>query len=503
MVKKKRKYSKNPNEQNLVDSVTLSANSEMLNRYSDAGKQFKVAYDGVDNSTGKGIHQNLKGISESKINPEYADMNVKQQAGYSAEVLDTAKQNAENIKKGNENRVSRTDDLGRVNDTKADQVTLDTNGHAISGTEVQMKFLGVDAKGRHNFVSKVGTKDWQEHYPDGKFSVPSDQYDAIKKEIQEKVDKLEDQNLSNSQQERLAYLKKVKKNLKRSTVSTKQAREARLNPEKVVAKEIFGTAHEAGVGAAKVGIAFGSGISLVTNFVDVLRGQKTPEDATKDVIITTGKAGATGYATGFANTAFASVMKNSSKEIIRTLGSSSAPAYIIQTAISTVNSIVRLCNDEISVSEFFKETGRSGTVLIASVKGAIIGQVLIPIPVVGALIGGLVSSLLCGVIYDYATVFVGMKTLNEEIDNFRNDLRQETEMLKAYQSELLKLDIDSFEKETQNFNVSVDKITDTENEKDFNAMLKLTYDYIGIPIPWGEGSLDSFMNDKSRGLTFG
>ncbi|MFQ7234893.1 MAG: hypothetical protein ACLRPU_08485 [Enterococcus hulanensis] len=496
------KRNKKQNDQNLVDSVALGANSEMLNRYSDAGKQFKVAYDGIDHGTGKALHQGLKGISESKVNPEYAEMNVKQQAGYSAEVLDTAKQNAENIKRNNANRVFRTDDVGRVNDTKADQITLDVNGNVVDGTEVQMKFLGVDAKGRHNFVNKISTRKCQDHYPDGKFRVPSDQYDAIKKEIQEKIEKLNNQDLPQNQQERLRYLKKVEKNLEKSKVSIDQAKESRLNPEKVTIKEISETAHEAGVKAAKVGAVVGCGTSLVTNFVDVLRGEKTPEDAAKDVIITTGKSGVTSYVTGLSDTVLASVMKNSSKEIIRTLGERNAPAYIIQTAVSTTKSIVRVCKDEISINEFFEEIGRSGTVLISSAQGAIIGQVLVPVPVVGALLGGLVSSLLCGVIYDYVTELAGMKMLNEEVDSFRNDLRQETALLKAYQSELLRLDIESFEIETRNFNVSVDKVMETVNEKNFNTMLKLTYEYIGIPIPWDEGSFDNFMNDKSRELTF-
>ena len=56
-------------------------------------------------------------------------------------MLDTAKQNAENIKRGIKERVVRTDDIGRVNDRCIDQVTLDEYGNIISGSEVQMKFL--------------------------------------------------------------------------------------------------------------------------------------------------------------------------------------------------------------------------------------------------------------------------------------------------------------------------------------------------------------------------
>ncbi|MCL2096047.1 MAG: zinc-ribbon domain-containing protein, partial [Oscillospiraceae bacterium] len=206
----------NPERRNsdLADNVALGVNSELLGRYSEAGKQFKVAYDGIDNETGQKLHQGLKKISQGKVHPDYKEANINQQAGYSAEVLDTAKQNAENIKSGNEKRVSRTDDLGRVNDTKADQVTLDRHGNVVDGSEVQMKFLGVDKKGNLEFLKKVSGKEYSEHYPDGNFRVPSDQYDAIKTGLGEKIQSLENQSpLTPEKQRQLEYLKKVNKNL--------------------------------------------------------------------------------------------------------------------------------------------------------------------------------------------------------------------------------------------------------------------------------------------------
>lgn len=480
----------------LLDGVTLGANSEMLSRYSEAGKQFKVAYDGIDNETGQKLHQGLKGISQSKVNPDYADQNINQQAGYSAEVLDTAKQNAENIKNGNRQRVSRTDDLGMVNDTKADQVTLDELGNVVFGSEVQIKFLSnSDA-----FLTKVSGKEYAGHYPDGKFSVPSDQYDAIKVGLKEKIAKLEKQSLTPENQKQLNYLKKVERNLKKSKVSKAEAVDARKNPQKVTAKEIGKTSHEAGTEAAKVGAAVGGGISLIINTIAVIKGEKEIGEAVADTTIDTVKAGVTSYSTGFANTALASVMKNSSNELVRSLGKANAPAYIIQTAITTVKSIARLCTGETNANEFFLEIGKNGTSLMASAQGAVIGQLLIPVPVVGALVGGLVSTLVCGVIYDYS---IGMKALNEEIDAFTAQLGEEIAVLKEYQAQLMSLDINKFKRETSNFGVVGDYLSADYNAQDFNTMLKLTYEYIGIPCPWGCGSLDDFMGNKSEVLTFG
>jgi len=493
----------------LSENVALGANSEMLGRYSEAGKQFKVAYDGIDNATGQKLHQGLKeigGYKETSIdkNGNVID-NTKTQQGYSAEVLDTAKQNAENIKRGKAERVARTDDVvdpatgkKRVNDTKHDQVTLDADGNVIDGSGVQMKFYDEDSfvdfikgdkRGKHG-------KLWADKYPEGKFSVPADQYDSIKRKLQEEIKALEScGDLTAEQRKRLDYVKKVEKNLKKSTVTKKEAVDARKNPKKVTAKEILNTSHEAGIEAAKVGAAVGGGISLIRNIGAVLKGEKEPEEAALDVTKDTAAAGAGSYGSAYVNTAIASVMKNSKDKLIRFLGNANAPAYIIQTATSTAKSMHRLCCGEITVNEFFLEIGKSGTSLLASAQGAVVGQLLIPIPVVGALVGGLVSTLVCETIYDFT---IGMRMLNAEIDAFCNQLEVEIALLKEYHIHLMKLN-DRFERETKPYIAIAERFAGDHSALEFNTMLKITYQYIGIPCPWGGGSFNQFMNDKSNG----
>jgi hypothetical protein len=137
---------------------------------------------------------------------------------------------------------------------------------------------------------------------------------------------------------------------------------------------------------------------------------------------------------------------------------------------------------------------------MASAQGAVTGQSLIPIPVVGALVGGLVSTLVGSAIYDYT---IGMKALNAEIDAFSEQLSREMDVLREYQARLMSLDLDKFKRETNSFNVIGKHIADEHSAEDFNLMLRLTYDYIDIHCPWGSGSLNDFMSNKSGVLTFG
>jgi len=486
----------------IVGEVSLAANSEMLTRHTEATRIYKAAYDGIDNELGKKHHRGLKQVGEQQAVGKNGFDCTPQQAGTSAEILDTADQNAANAKSGNPKRVTRTDDIGKVNDTQTDQVTIDSKGNIITDTGVQMKFL----KDADTFVNKVSGKKYASHYPDGKFRIPADQYDGVKQLLQDKIKKLESQNLTPAKQRQLEYLKKVEKNLEKATVSKAEALKARTTPEKVTAGRIIRTSHEAGLNGAAMGAAIGGGFSIITNTVAVLKGDKDADEAVIDVLGDTAKSGTSGYAIGFANTALGGVMRNSENAIIRMLGKANAPAYIIQTAITTVKSIGRLCKGEIGIEDFFIEIGRNGTTLIGAAKGAVIGQVLIPIPVVGALVGGLVGSLVSGAIYDYT---IGMKLFREEIATFREQLSQEIEMLREYRQYLQGFDIVGFADETQKRVIIAEYYLGGADEQiyrptvELNAKLQTANEILGIPCPWGNCSFREFMGDKTKVLTHG
>ena len=132
---------KNQKDKDLLNAGVAGAAFETVQRYGDAAKQHYVAYSGEDNELGKKLVKGLKQISEEKVNPDYEYQNIHQQAGFSAEVKDVARENAEKIIKGDSTRKIRTDDLGNVNDPLYDTVTIDAEGNVIDGTGAQMKFL--------------------------------------------------------------------------------------------------------------------------------------------------------------------------------------------------------------------------------------------------------------------------------------------------------------------------------------------------------------------------
>lgn len=79
-------------KQNRIRKAALEgANFEAVQRYGNAAKQHYVAYSGVDNEAGKQLSKGLKSISNSRVNHNYQSQNIKQQAGFSAEVKSVAR----------------------------------------------------------------------------------------------------------------------------------------------------------------------------------------------------------------------------------------------------------------------------------------------------------------------------------------------------------------------------------------------------------------------------
>ena len=201
---------------------------------------------------------------------------------------DVARSNADNIINGKSTRKIRTDDLGRVNDQLYDTVSIDQNGNIIDGSGAQMKFLGAserDPTGAGNAaraLDKLQSKKFEKYLDhDVKIDVPSDQYDKIIQEADAKIESLSRQlerqksigNEAQAQklQERIAKLNKIKKNLRKSTVSSKEAVFARLHPGLSTAADVVKISHKAGIKNARYGALIGSSVSMVKNIVASIR----------------------------------------------------------------------------------------------------------------------------------------------------------------------------------------------------------------------------------------
>lgn len=436
---------KETKENEIIHAAIAGASAEKVQRYGSAVKEHIVAYSGIDNENGVQLKKSLKKIAESAVNPEYKTQNLKQQAGFSAEVKEVANTNAENIIKGSENRKVRTDDLGRVNDPLFDFVELDGNGNIIPGSGIQMKFVGSTPK---EALNKLASNKFSKYLDnDAKIEVPSDYYDGIKEEADKAIKKIQKQieyqkeagNAGEVErlQKSLDKYEKIKKNLKKSSVSNKDAMFARKHPKLSTAKSIAGVSHRAGVESAKTGAVIGGSVSIVKNLVAMIKEDKEVGEAVSDAAKDTMSAAAVGYGTGFAGAAVKGWMQNAGSESARVLAKTNLPGTMVAVTLSVGKTMERYFKGEIDGVMCFEELGEQGVGMLSSSLFAAIGQTVIPIPVVGGLIGGMLGYAIASASYGILKDALKEEQMaHEERMAIEKECEEHIKLIREYRAEM-------------------------------------------------------------------
>lgn len=388
------------------------SSSETVNRFGSANAEFIKGYSGIDNETGQKFAKGLADIGKHKVNanPSEGAKNIKQQAGFSAEVATTSRDNAEAIIGKSRIRTSRSDDLlefGR-NHNVVDRVQI-LDGQIIEGTQSQMKFVG----DRDQLLERVAREDGKfKRYRGIKLELPSEQFEGAKEHCQERAKALRQQaDLLEKMGKPEAALKlrgeatnfeQLAENVSDSGLTTEQAIFYRKHPEIGTAIDIAHTSHRAGIEGAKFGSIIGGCISLLQNSFAVAQGKKEMETAVLDVASCTAKAATVGYGTAFLGSAIKGTMQQSQHIAVRTLANTSVPVLVVNVCLSLGSSVKQFAMGEITEAQLLLEVGEKGAGMLSSSMMAAIGQVAIPIPFVGAAIGGMIGYTLSSLFYQGA-----------------------------------------------------------------------------------------------------
>lgn len=464
--KQEKKESLKEIRRDAIRTAEALSTHETVQRFGSASAEYIKGYRGLDNESGTRFAKGLVDISKHKVNENYVAQNIKQQAGFSAEVASTSRDNAEAIIRKSRVRSSRSDDLPQYgkNHNVIDRVQL-VDGKVIDGSQAQMKFVG----NRNKLLDDIAREDGKFfRYRGTKLELPTEQLEGNKayvlgeaeklreraeklgqqasddpskaKKVQEmmfKADKLEKRANSDdfqaesaakhcrnkAQQRRFNADKAEKKgniteaeklrreannydelaeNVSDSGLTTEDAIYYRKNPGTATLKDIGRTAHGAGLQGAKYGAIIGGSISVLMNCWAVAQGEKEVSEALPDIALDTVKAGALGYATAFAGSAIKGGMQQSSNQFTRQLASTSGPALALNICLSLGSTVNRFVTGEIDEAQLLSEVGEKGAGMLASGMMAAVGQVVIPIPFLGAAIGGMIGYTLSSIFYQSA-----------------------------------------------------------------------------------------------------
>lgn len=489
---------------------------ETIDRFGSANKEHLVAYSGIDNEHSKVLKKGLKRTANSKVNSKYKFKNEHQQAGFSAEDKTVARANAEAIIEKRTERMVRTDDIGRVNDPLYDTVIIDRDGNIVEGSGTQLKFVGAaekDPLGKNTAKRVVKylknskrDKYWENDVP---VEIPSDQYKSVKDELLKQKNsikrQLESKKISEETRAKkelqLKKLEKIESKLKKGRVSSAEAIEARRNPKLSTIKDINKLSHRAGLEGAKYGAAIGGIMSIINNTVAVCRGEKNMSEAIKHVALDTGVSGGVGYISTYTGAAIKGVMQNSSNAYIRTISNTGLPGVMVSATLASGKVLNRYLKGEIDGVQCLQELGQENMNMISSSLYAVIGQALIPIPVVGGIVGGMMGYALSSATFSLLKNALEEEKLAKEnrilVEKACAEHIQKMEYHKKYLEEIvnkyLTEEIDSFNK---SFSGILDALDIGDTEWFVDCCNTITEQYGGNPLGETQEEFNKKMIEK-------
>ncbi len=464
--KKKQQYS------NITDSTIMGSTSEESVLYASANREYLSVLD------------KLEEISKRKINPNYTNQNINQQAGYSAEIKEQAHVNANNILAGKMGRLRQYDDLSseqkaqvknlfpnyatpNKNHELVDYVRVDEKGNVIPGTAVQSKFVGRNGE---ECFKKLLSKDHEKYFENGaKMNVPKDYYRDIQKATDAEIKKLESQiakqkGLGDFQkpaklEEKLQKCKTIKAHTRPASATKAEAIEARLNPNLSTAKDVASVSHQAGMNAAQTGALIGGGVSAITNIYECIANGKDPKKALKHTLVATAKGGVLSYVSASASSSLGGMMQNSANKVIQSLGKSSLPAMIVGACVANATVLTRYFSGKIDKTELRKQLVKANTTLVSSGAMAVAGQSLIPIPVVGMLVGGFVGAILSETFFNaFLKAREEAKLVHQRRIEIERECHEFIRLLEIYQNQFKEVFERYFHETTKFFNQSFDEL---------------------------------------------
>lgn len=494
-------------------AVGLSG-TEIVSRFGNANAEFIKGYTGVDNETGHVFAKSLKAIAESKVNEDsrYAAQNIKQQAGYSAEIATTSRDNAEAIIQKSDIRTSRSDDLslyGR-NHNVVDRVQI-LDGEIIAGTETQMKFVG----NRDQLLKDIARENGKFSRYQGKIvELPTEQFagdleqgtaaDFCRKQAEmrrlnaQKAEEAGKADVAAKLRREADNFDELAGNVKDSGLTTDEAVFYREHPKIATVIDIGRTSHRAGLEGGKYGLLIGGSISLLQTCFSASQGGISAEQAIKKVSTDTAKAGAIGYTSAFAGSAIKSGMQQTSSQVLQKVATTNVPALVVSVCLSLGTSVKRYVDGEISEAQFLTEVGEKGSGILASSMMAAVGQIAIPIPVVGAVIGGMIGYTLSSMFYQHALeAALGAEHSHIDLERVRMIEAASRERIAAEQKQLdefVRKEIPQLQHETQQL-LSVIDSTQYSEVNTLSAILNQYATLLGKHLQFETRSeFDAFMS---------
>lgn len=501
-----------------IDATIGVSTTQNVGKYGHATGEYIKGYRGEVGPEGEILRKGLKQVAESKVNPDFEYQNIKQQAGFSAEIHYVDKENADSIINDTKKTIYRSNDIGRGNDPIYDVLSIDENGDPTWGA--QMKFCGrfetseqiqISSK---NIVNKLASPKW-ERYRGNKVLIPKEQYFEAKKyaedtskEYQNQADKFRmsgDVEKADMLDKKASVYNQISIDLQDSGITSKEALFLREHPKLATAKYVIETSNLAGIENAKCAAIMSGSISVAQNVVSVMMNKKDANEAIFDVGEDIIKGSATGYIIGFSDSVVRGFMKSSQNSVFVNLSKTNVPAMIATATVQVGKSLIRFANGEIDSLELIEELGEKGTGMMAASFGAAVGTAILP--GIGTLIGGMVGYMTSSTIYSSCMQVLNQERLSYEKRKMIHQLAETAIKSMTIQgNELLNLTKQFYghrQEIFQNSILSIEKNIREDNVENVISSLNNIIIEMGGNLKFKNfGEFDSFMMDSETVFSF-
>ena len=433
---------KNNENYNINAGIGIALHEEIA-RHGDAASEFFIGYRGVDRQTGQVFDRSLQKVATYKVNPEYAEQNIAQQAGQSAEIQSVSQKNYKAKVNKSSIRAARSEDvLGYGKNHNVVDILEIQYGKEISTS--QMKFSNNPNKILDNITKGDSSKnDLSRYLSVDKLELPTEQVAAAKAYCKEQASGLRQQsqrllkegNLELAEQKlnRAKRYEELELKISDSGLTLEEARFLREHPKLATANSIAKASHSAGIEGAKFGAAIGGSISIISNTIALLSGEKEFSNALIDTVKDTGTSGGIGYVTAATGTAIKATMQQSSSTVARSLSNTNLPGMAISACLGLSNSIKKYANGDISEAELIENASLVAMGTFAGSAFTIVGQLAIPIPVIGGIIGGMIGMTISNLFHqEFANTLRNVRVSAERRQIIEKQCAQAIKLSQAY-----------------------------------------------------------------------
>ncbi len=176
---------------------------------------------------------------------------------------------------------------------------------------------------------------------------------------------------------------------------------------------------------------------MVKNVVAWCKGEIESEEALLNVAQDTTKTAASGYASGFAGATLKGCMQNAKSANIRGLSKTNVAGAIVSFTISAGQTLNRYFKGEIDGVECLESLGEQGSGSVAAAMFTVVGQMAIPIPIIGGMIGGMLGYALSSATYGILTQSLKeAKLAHEQRVEIERVCEEHIRMIRAYRLEV-------------------------------------------------------------------